>query len=97
VPSRGWHEAMAAQVRESQLVFVQAGAGAAADDVLAAARGRPVLTVGDAGGFVAAGGMLGLVRSGAHLGFQANPAAIRAAGLQVSAKVLKLAAIEGPA
>ena len=39
------------------------------------------------------GGMLGLVRVDRHLAFEANPDEIRAAGLSVSAKVLKLARI----
>jgi hypothetical protein len=39
--------------------------------------------------------MLGLVQSRAHLAFEANPAAIRNAGLMVSAKVLKLATLRG--
>jgi len=52
-----------------------------------------VLTVGDATGFAAAGGMLGLVRVQEHLAFEANPEAIHDARLLVSAKVLKLARI----
>jgi len=91
--SRSWREDLAARLRGSQLVFVQAGAGDAAADVVDVLRGLPILTVSDADGFVAAGGMLGIVRNGTHLGFEANPASIRDAGLQVSAKVLKLAAI----
>ena len=53
--------------------------------------GQPVLTVGAARGFTARGGMLGLVRVGGNIVFEANPVAIRNSGLVVSAKVLKLA------
>jgi uncharacterized protein DUF4154 len=91
--SRNWREDLAARLSGSQLVFVQAGSADAAADAIDVLRGLPVLTVSDADGFVAAGGMLGIVRNGTHLGFEANPVSIRDAGLQVSAKVLKLAVI----
>jgi hypothetical protein len=54
-----------------------------------------VLTVSDVPGFAAGGGMLGLVRSGRTLAIEANPDAIRASGISVSAKVLKLARLWG--
>ena len=84
------------RLRASHLVFV-------ADDdtdvdvrqVLAAVEGASVLTVSDVPGFAAGGGMLGLVRSGRRLAIEANPTAIRAAGISVSAKVLKLARLRG--
>ena len=61
------------------------------DAELAPLAGQPVLTVGDQAGFNAAGGMIELVSVAGRIVFQANPAAIRNAGLVVSAKVLKLA------
>ena len=53
--------------------------------------GRNVLVVGDGAGFAAAGGMIGLWRDGERVVFDANPGAIRASGVVVSARVLKLA------
>jgi hypothetical protein len=50
-----------------------------------------ILVVGDGPGFAAAGGMIGLWRDGERVVFDANPGAIRATGIQVSARVLKLA------
>ena len=82
-------------LRTSHLVFVQASAQANVDTVLDTVRDLPILTVSDTPGFAASGGMLGLVQSRAHLAFEANPAAIRNAGLMVSAKVLKLATLRG--
>ena len=82
-------------LRTSHLVVVQDSARANVDNVLDTVRDLPVLTVSDAPGFAATGGMLGLVQSRAHLAFEANPAAIRNAGLMVSAKVLKLATLRG--
>ncbi len=81
------------RLRRNHVVFVHLSAADDEDDVLRALRGQPVLTVSDIPGFADAGGMLGLVRLRSHLAFEANPAAIRAAGLLVSAKVLKLARI----
>jgi hypothetical protein len=80
-----------AVLRDVHAVFVAADAGRGANDLLAELRARPVLTIGEHPGFAARGGMLALVRQGARFGFAANPHAIQASGLQVSAKVLKLA------
>lgn len=83
------------RLRESHVVFVAGGDIERARLVLRAVAGAPVLTVSDVPGFAAAGGMLGLVRSGRNLAIEANPAAIRDSEVQVSAKVLKLARLWG--
>ncbi|WP_181168186.1 YfiR family protein [Cognatiluteimonas lumbrici] len=83
------------RLRESHVVFVAGGDVEGARLVLRAVAGAPVLTVSDVPGFAAAGGMLGLVRSGRNLAIEANPAAIRDSEMQVSAKVLKLARLWG--
>ena len=75
------------------MVFVREDSGVRCATVRRLLDGAPVLTVGDSTGFATAGGMLGLVRVDRHLAFEANPQEIRAAGLVVSAKVLKLARI----
>lgn len=80
-----------AQMRASHLVFFHESAGRVHPQVLSDLAKFPVLTVSDTDGFTAGGGMLGLVRSERRIVFQANPGAIRNAGLLVSAKVLKLA------
>lgn len=80
-------------VRGSHLVFVRSSDPGVRRQVLAAVAGTSVLTVGDEPDFAARGGMLGLVRAGDHLAFEANPEQIQAAGVQLSAKVLKLARI----
>ena len=84
----------AEQLRRSHLVFFHADAGRPHARVLADLWGQPVLTVGNARGFTDRGGMLGLVRSGGSIVFEANPGAIRNANLTVSAKDLKLARTE---
>ena len=81
------------RLRDSHVVFLQASAKATPRELLRAVDGMPVLTVSDVPGFAAQGGMLGLVRSGRHMAFEANPDAIRNGGVSLSAKVLKLARI----
>ena len=81
------------RLRASHLVFLQASADESAREVLRAVADAPVLTVGDVPGFVTQGGMIGLVRSGQRMSFEANPDAIQASGVGLSAKVLKLARI----
>ena len=80
-------------LRQSHLVYFHDGAGPPNPRVLSDLWGQPVLTVGNSRGFAASGGMLGLVRSGGNIVFEANPVAIRNSGLVVSAKVLKLARV----
>jgi hypothetical protein len=80
-----------ARLRDSHLVFFHRSAGRVLPTVLDDLAGMPVLTVSDTEDFTGRGGMLGLVRSDRRIVFQANTSAIRASGLLVSAKVLKLA------
>lgn len=80
-----------AQMRASHLVYFHSSSAALHPKALADLWGQPVLTVSNAPGFTAAGGMLGLFRSSGHIVFDANPVAIRNSELMVSAKVLKLA------
>jgi hypothetical protein len=72
-------------------VFFHRSAGRVHPQVLSDLARLPVLTVSDTDAFIANGGMLGLVRLDRRIVFEANPGAIRNAGLMVSAKVLKLA------
>jgi hypothetical protein len=81
---------------DADAVFVRADTLRDARPVLELSADRPLLTIGDAPGFAAAGGMLGLVPRGQRIVFDANPRAIQSSGLQVSAKVLKLAHIVEP-
>ena len=83
----------AARLRASHLVFLHDVGADRRNDILRSVAGAPVLTVGDDHDFALRGGMLGIVRIDARLGIEANPRAIESGGLQVSAKVLKLARI----
>jgi hypothetical protein len=83
-----------AVLRGSHLVFFNRSAGRVQPQVLTDLATAPVLTVSDNEDFTSQGGMLGLLRSDRRIVFQANPSAIRGAGLLVSAKVLKLARLD---
>jgi hypothetical protein len=85
--------ALVAQLQESHLVFIGRDDGHRVEWILDTVRSRPVLTVSDVPDFAAMGGMLGLVVRGGRLVFEANPAAVTAAGVNVSSKVLRLARI----
>ena len=88
-------EGLAAALAKAHAVFVQ---GDSPDDmrtVLQLSERLPVLTIGEGEDFARQGGMLALVPQGTRIVFDANPQAIQSGGLQVSAKVLKLANIVG--
>lgn len=53
----------------------------------------PVLTVGDADGFAAGGGIIGMYIEGDKVRFEANPDAAQRAGIKLSSQILKLARI----
>lgn len=57
--------------------------------------GRPVLTVGDATGYGAAGVVLNFYTSDTRIRFEANTTAATRAGLQISSHLLRLARIVG--
>lgn len=82
-----------AKIRASHLVFFHRDVNSLHPKAITDLWGWPVLTVSNAPGFTAAGGMLGLFRSSGHIVFEANPGAIRNSGVVVSAKVLKLARV----
>lgn len=58
---------------------------------LAAVDGRPVLTIGESTSFLASGGMLALLVEDHRIVFEANVAAIRRSGLDISSSLLQLA------
>jgi hypothetical protein len=79
----------AAGVETCQIVFVGDAGQAAA--VLAAAKGKPVLTVGDSAGFASAGGMITFVDNGGKVGFDLDLGAVNANGLKLNAKLQQIA------
>lgn len=74
-----------------RVLFIPAAERERQREVLDAVRGKPVLTVGDAADFYAAGGMIQFVEEQAQVHFRINADAARAAGLKISSKLLSLA------
>ena len=82
---------------QCQLIFVARGERAALERVTAKTGGKPVLTVGDGAGFAEQGLLLNFYLASENVRFEANPRAIQRSGLKVSARLLKLARLVGPA
>lgn len=79
--------------RPCHAIFLTPQAGAAWAELRAAVAGRPVLTIAEVPGFCAAGGMLNLFEERNRVRFEANPEAVKAAGLKLRSELLKLATI----
>lgn len=60
-------------------------------EALRAVRGLPVLTIGDADGFVDDGGQIGLVSADNRIQFEVNLEAAQHAGLRINSQLLRLA------
>ena len=75
----------------SQILYVAASELARMTDVLAAVDTSAVLTVSDAPGFVAHGGMVGFMNDGERVRFEVNLGQAEKTGLKLSAKLLALA------
>ncbi|MDB6126834.1 MAG: YfiR family protein [Verrucomicrobia bacterium] len=75
-----------------QILFVSAAEKRHLREILSVVRDRPILTVADLPGFVESGGLIGFTTS-ARIGIQVNPVALRAANLNISPKLLRLAEV----
>ena len=73
------------------MVFVAKDSTQEFQDFLQEINSLPVLTISDIPDFVNAGGMIGLIKDGTRVGFEVNLMTVRAAGLGMSAQLLKLA------
>ncbi|MCX6941791.1 MAG: YfiR family protein [Verrucomicrobia bacterium] len=86
-------KATAAQLRECHLLFVPKSENARIKEHIEAVAGNATLTVSDAEGFCALGGMIELGMPDGKLKFSINRKAAEAAGLKLSAKFLQLGTI----
>ena len=73
------------------VLFIPQGANTPA--YLRAARGHPILTVGEEPGFISSGGMARFYIDGGNVRFEINPTAGEQAGLRISSRLLRLARI----
>lgn len=83
------------QVTACHILFISSSEAARYQEILRALQRRSVLTVGDQEGFAAGGGMIRFVTEQNRIRFRANLAAIKAARLVVSSRLLRAAEIVG--
>jgi len=76
-------------LKNCHMVFTSSSENAAA--IIRDLKDLPVVIVSDKQGFIDQGGMIGLVQSDSRLGFEINLDAANAAGVHISAQLLKLA------
>lgn len=79
------------EARSCQVLFVAGSHTGRLVEVLAELRSTPVLTVGDTDGYAKRGIMINMYLENKRVRFEINAEAARAAGLRISAKLLKLA------
>lgn len=73
------------------ILFIAVADSAPLEAILARLRGRPVLTVGDSGGFLLRGGIVGLRLEAERVRFDIDLDAADRAGLRINSQLLKLA------
>lgn len=83
----------AKDVGDCHVLYIPASQDAHLEAVLKAVSKRPVLTVGESDGFPWAGGMIRFYLDDNKVRFEVSPEAVKAADLQISAKLLALARI----
>jgi hypothetical protein len=76
---------------DCNVLFISKGEGDRIPSLLESLRNAPVLTVGDADGFLAAGGMIRLFLDGNKVRFEINRQAADKARLRISSQLLLLA------
>jgi hypothetical protein len=85
------HYRSAGDLRHCHLLFVTQSESARLGQILAAVEKQPVVTVGETEDFVHRGGMIGLVAERTRVRLEINPVVIRAARVDVSSKLLRVA------
>ena len=78
------------EIGHCNVLFISSSEGPRLPVILAALKGRSILTVGDTGDFIAQGGMIQFVTEGNHVRFQINREAAESVRLKLSAKLLRL-------
>jgi hypothetical protein len=90
-PSQTMAPATARDARRCHILFVGHTEMERGASMLAAIRDLPVLTVGEAEGFLSGGGAIEFVREGNRVRFDINVETARRAGLNISARLLQVA------
>ena len=83
----------AQDARDCQILFIASSESQRIPELLEALQGRSVLTIADAPGFAAQGGMVDFVQDGDRVRFEINTGSAQRAQIRISAKLLALARI----
>jgi hypothetical protein len=81
------------QAKNCHLVYLSASANKQLDKLLLAAKGRPMLLVGETGSFARSGGTIGFVTEKGRVLFEINVKSADEAHLKISSRLLALAKI----
>ena len=83
----------AEEIADCHLVFLASSAGKQQQRLFQAAKGRPVLLIGESPGFARAGGTIGFITEKGKVLFEINLNMAEEAHLKISSKLLSLARI----
>jgi hypothetical protein len=82
-------------IKNCHILFISAKEAGRVKDILSAVQNRSILTVSDMRNFTNAGGMISFFTKDNKIKLMINPAAARAAELNISSKLLRVAEIAG--
>ena len=83
------------EIKRCQLLFISRSGMDQVDDVLSAVAGKSIVTVGETEGFLDHGGMIALTAEHNRVRLRVNASSLRAANVDVSSKLLRVAEIRG--
>jgi hypothetical protein len=81
-------------VGNCHLLFVSRSEAGRTDAILAAVAGKSIVTVGETDAFLGRGGMIALMAERNRIRLHINPSLLRAANLDVSSKLLRVAEVK---
>ena len=87
------HYRSAREIGRCHLLFVGASEAGRLNEILSAVAGRSIVTVGESEEFIERGGMIALVADRNRVRLVMNPQTLRAARIDVSSKLLRVAEI----
>ena len=88
------HFAKPDAIAKCHLLFVSHSEAARTEKILSAVRGKSVVTVGETDAFIDRGGMIALTTDKSRVRLHINPSLLRAASLDVSSKLLRVAEVK---
>jgi hypothetical protein len=94
-PIRIEHYRSPREIRRCHILFVSRSEVEQMSEILSAVAGKSVVTVGETDGFLDRGGMIALTADRNRVRLRVNTSSLRAANVDVSSKLLRVAEIKG--